>query len=83
MLLIFGYSTLDVRLRAVKAVVDNGLSVTDVAFAYGTTRSTIHRWMVRFSVEGGYWAEASAGPWLTSGTVTVQEITNGLIVNLD
>lgn len=49
---ISGYSTLDVRLRAVKAVVENGLSVTDVAIAYGTTRSTIHRWLARFNEKG-------------------------------
>jgi len=49
---ISGYSTLDVRLRAVRAVVDNGLSVTDVAVAYGTTRSTVHRWLARFIEEG-------------------------------
>ena len=49
---ISGYSTLDVRLRAVKAVVESGLSVTDVAIAYGTTRSTIHRWLARFDEEG-------------------------------
>ena len=47
-----GYSTVDVRLRAVKAVVDNGLSVSEVAIAYGTTRSTIHRWLARFYESG-------------------------------
>ena len=47
-----GYSTLDVRLRAVKAVVANGFTVTDVAIAYDTTRSTIHRWLARFQQEG-------------------------------
>jgi transposase len=49
---ISGYSTLDVRLRAVKAVVAKGFAVTDVAIAYGTTRSTLHRWLARFYEEG-------------------------------
>lgn len=47
-----GYSTLDVRLRAVRAVVANGFTVTDVAVAFATTRSTIHRWLARFREEG-------------------------------
>ena len=49
---VFGYSTLDVRVRAVRAVVANGFTVTNVAIAYGTTRSTIHRWLARFHEEG-------------------------------
>lgn len=49
---ITGYSTLDVRLRAVRAVVANGFTVTDVAVAFATTRSTIHRWLARFREEG-------------------------------
>ena len=51
-LYVSGYSTLDVRLRAVRAVVANGFTVTNVAIAYGTTRSTIHRWLARFHEEG-------------------------------
>ena len=47
-----GYSTFDVRLRAVRAVIDDGLTVTDVARAYGTDRSTIHRWLSRFAGNG-------------------------------
>jgi len=51
-LIISGNSTVDVRIRAVNAVIANGFAVSDVASAYGTTRSTIHRWLVRFHKEG-------------------------------
>jgi transposase len=51
-LLIPGYSTFDVRVRAVRAVIDEGLTVTEVAQAYGTDRSTVHRWLARFDAEG-------------------------------
>ena len=47
------YSTYDVRVRAVEAVVDGQLPVTVVAQAYGTDRSTIHRWLSRYQ-EGGH-----------------------------
>lgn len=46
------YSTYDVRVRAVEAVVYGQLPVTTVASAYGTDRSTIHRWLCRYQ-EGG------------------------------
>jgi transposase len=45
-------STYDVRARAVRAVLDEQLPVTLVAQAFGTERSTIHRWLTRFQ-EGG------------------------------
>lgn len=45
-------STCDVRLRAVKAII-NGMAVTDVANAYQVDRTTIHRWVARFKNEGG------------------------------
>jgi transposase len=51
-LLIPGYSTYDVRIRAVRAVIDEGITLTDVALAFGTDRSTIHRWLVRFAAKG-------------------------------
>jgi transposase len=51
-LLITGNSTYDVRVRAVRAVVEDGLSVTEVAQAYGADRSTLHRWLARFYGEG-------------------------------
>lgn len=41
------YSTYDIRVRAVHAVVDDGLPVTVVAQAYGTDRATVHRWLSR------------------------------------
>jgi len=46
------YSTYDVRVRAVHAVVEEKLPVTVVAQAYGTDRSTIHRWLARYYVGG-------------------------------
>jgi transposase len=42
------YSTYDIRVRAVHAVLDEGLPVTVVAKAYGTDRSTVHRWLCRY-----------------------------------
>jgi transposase len=47
-----GYSTFDVRIRAVRAVLEEGLTIPDVAQAYGTDRSTIHRWLNRFADDG-------------------------------
>src|SRR5215211_9229413 len=49
---ILGYSTYDVRTRAVRAVLEEGLSITEVAQSYGTDRSTVHRWLARFDAEG-------------------------------
>jgi transposase len=46
------YSTLDIRVRAVRAVIDSGLTITEVAAAYGTDRSTIYRWLKRFDSDG-------------------------------
>lgn len=51
-LLIPEYSTFDVRVRAVRAVIVEGMTVTEVAQAYGTDRSTLHRWLARFAAEG-------------------------------
>lgn len=59
---ISGYSTFDVRIRAVRAVMDDGLTVTDVAQAYGTDRSTIHRWLNRFADDGENGLERSPVP---------------------
>ncbi len=44
-------STYDVRMRAVRAVL-RGRSMSDVADAYETDRSTIYRWVNRFQEEG-------------------------------
>jgi len=47
------YSTYEIRVRAVSAVLEEQLPVTVVAKAYGTDRSTIHRWLSRYQTEGG------------------------------
>lgn len=44
-------SAFDTRVRAVRAVL-NGTPVTDVAQAYRTARSTIHRWVARYHEAG-------------------------------
>jgi len=46
------YSTYDIRIRATQAVLEEGLPVTVVAQAFGTDRSTIHRWLSRFEAAG-------------------------------
>jgi transposase len=46
------YSTYEVRLRAVRAVRAEGLSISTVARAFGTDRSTIHRWVSRYDRAG-------------------------------
>jgi transposase len=51
-LLVTGHSTYDVRVRAVRAVVEDGLPVSEVAQAYGADRSTLHRWLARFCTDG-------------------------------
>jgi len=47
------YSTYEIRTRAVQAVLDEQLAVRLVAQAYGTDRSTIHRWIARYRAAGG------------------------------
>jgi transposase len=46
------HSTYDVRVRAVRAVCEERLPVTVVARAYGTDRTTVHRWISRFRGNG-------------------------------
>jgi transposase len=46
-----GYSTLEVRVRAVNAVCE-GLPVSQVAQAYGIDRTTLHRWLRRHGDDG-------------------------------
>jgi transposase len=46
------YSTYDIRVRAVHAVVDEHLPVGVVAQAYDIDRSTLHRWLGRFRERG-------------------------------
>lgn len=62
-LLIPEYSTFDVRVRAVRAVIDRGMTVTEVAAAYGTDRSTVHRWLARYQAAGeeGLWRRPVPG----------------------
>jgi transposase len=45
------YSTFEVRVRAVRAVL-NGMAVSEVANAYHTDRTTIQRWLQRFRASG-------------------------------
>lgn len=52
------YSTFEIRKRAVNAVLHEGMSIGVVACAFGTNRSTIHRWLARYRTEGG-----EAGLW--------------------
>lgn len=46
------YSTYDIRVLAVRAVREQQLPVTVVARAYGTDRSTVHRWLSRYESHG-------------------------------
>ena len=46
-----GYSTLDVRVRAAKAV-QGGMAVGQAARAHGVDRTTLHRWLRRLREEG-------------------------------
>jgi len=46
------HPTFDLRLRAVRAVGEEHLSLTVVARAYGIDRSTLHRWLTRFEANG-------------------------------
>jgi transposase len=46
-------STYEVRERAVRAVVEDGMAIVDVAKAYHTHRATVHRWLSRYHQEGG------------------------------
>ena len=46
-----GFSTIEVRTRAVQAV-ERGLTVENAAAAFGVARQTLHRWLARFRTEG-------------------------------
>jgi transposase len=46
-----GYSTVELRIRAVSAV-HEGIAVGQVARAYGVDRTTLHRWLRRHDDEG-------------------------------
>ena len=43
-----GYSTYEIRARAVQAVLCQGMAVGEVARAYSTDRTTVFRWMKRY-----------------------------------
>ncbi len=43
---------LEQRLAAVKEVVDDGATVTDVARRYGVARQTVHEWLRRYAARG-------------------------------
>ncbi len=45
-------STYEIRLRAVRAVLDEHIPITTVAQAYGADRTTIYRWVVRYQEAG-------------------------------
>lgn len=47
------YSTYDVRIRAIRAVVVQKLGIGDVANAFDVDRTTLFRWVRRFKQEGG------------------------------
>src|SRR4051794_25606096 len=46
------YSTYELRSRAIQAL-ESGLSLLDVAQAYGINRTTLYRWKVRHDQAGG------------------------------
>lgn len=45
------YSTYEIRVRAVRAV-QSGMSIAEVAKAYQTHRTTVHRWAARYNESG-------------------------------
>ena len=47
-----GYSTYDVRIRAVEAVLRGGFVIGDVAEIYSTDRTTLFRWIQRYREQG-------------------------------
>jgi len=55
-----GYSSRELRLRAVRAVL-GGMSIATVSRAYGTDRRTVQRWLGRFRAEGAEGLERRAG----------------------
>lgn len=46
-----GYSTVDVRVRAVEAVL-KGMPVSQTATTFGVDRTTLHRWLARYDRDG-------------------------------
>ncbi len=70
-------STYDVRVRAVRAVV-RGRSMSDVADAYDTNRSTVSRWVTRFEEQGeeGLVRRPTSGRPRTLAQLTEEELRN-------
>jgi transposase len=56
-----GYSTFDLRVRAVRAVVEDGLGVIEAAKAYCVDRVTVYRWVRRFGANGQNGLERKPG----------------------
>ncbi|MCA9191268.1 MAG: helix-turn-helix domain-containing protein [Planctomycetales bacterium] len=55
-----GYSTKEVRVRAVEAV-ERGLSVTVASDDFGVSRRTLHRWLERVREDGNDGLERRVG----------------------
>ncbi len=68
-------STYDVRVRAIRAV-SRGRSMSDVADAYDTNRSTISRWVERYEEEGedGLMRRPTSGRPRTLAQLTEEEL---------
>jgi transposase len=49
---VWGYSTYEVRVRAVRAVVNDNVTVMEAARAFGTDRTNLHRWLARYRADG-------------------------------
>lgn len=55
-----GYSTYEVRIRAVQSV-ERGWAVSNAADAFGITRRTLHRWLSRYESNGASGLKRSPG----------------------
>ena len=56
-----GYSTYEMRVGAVQAVLSSGLAIGDVARAYSTDRTTLFRWIRRYEQQGETGLHRQAG----------------------
>jgi transposase-like protein len=54
-------SVVEQRYQAILAVVDDGLSVTDVAAKVGVSRQTLHAWLRRYAARGAAAAACAVG----------------------
>ena len=63
MVVLLGLGVVEQRYRAVLEVVNQGVSVSEVARRFGVTRQSVHRWLRRYAAEGlGGWVDGSARP---------------------